>query len=173
MTDSHSRYLKGGVQFVIHEVALGIVQRTKQQKATEQTNPGRAQLLLFAHLKGGREYNTNTSRPGWTPGLATTLGPAGTHHGVVSQAWGPGRSCALGSGQGDSVGAHGGTRDTYGSWCPGRQLQTSLTLPVLLCGKTVGLSAGEKESWLLELVQTHLLSFVVMVGDSDAKKGNI
>lgn len=30
----------------------------------------------------------------------------------------------------------------------------------------------KKTSLLLELVQSHLLSFVVKVGDSDAKKGN-
>lgn len=61
----------------------------------------------------------------------------------------------------------GRTRSTY------RHLQTTLILSVLFCGKSMNLCAGKKpQTLLLELVQSHLLSFVVKVGNSDSKKDN-
>jgi len=99
------------------------------------------------------------------------LGPAGTGHGWSAQ---PGvRALPWAAGRRAGRELVGDTQGTDGSWCPDKPLWTSLPLSVSLCGKSVSLRAGEKWSWLPELVQSHLLSFVVNVGDSDAKKGNI
>lgn len=69
-------------------------------------------------------------------------------------------------GQGAWVGAHGENKEHL-------QISADNFYPLSFAlWEKHDLCAGKKKSLLLEPVQSHLLSFVVKVSDSDSKKGN-